>query len=273
MQRENPVLPGRDGSCPRWASALGEALLAAFAERQHDPMPWGRPAKVQGGVTCHNRPRTDSRVLEFRTAATFCGVRADIVFDALMYENRMSWDPALASVAYLRRYKAGEADLDIVTYTSQPAAHGIISARAFLDLRCTMRATVPAASAAPATQLVSYSSASSGKQWAEGLEAAVADEISAAHYLELVRRGGYVRGFNLVGGGLRVDERIDAESGERFVDVVAISASEIGGRLPVGIVNSATAGAMCALFNALGTALTKQHPGCRMAAKPPPPTV
>ena len=98
-------------------------------------------------------------------------------------------------------------------------------------------------------------------QPADSRPAALLDEIGAREYLELVKEARLVRGFNLPGGGLAVEERIDDETDERCVDVIALSSTEIGGRVPTSVVNSATAGAMVAVFVGLGKALERQHPG------------
>ena len=94
----------------------------------------------------------------------------------------------------------------------------------------------------------------------------IAEEIGGQGYLDLVREAKLVRAFNHQGGGLRVAERYDAARGERLVDVLALSTSEIGGRVPTSIVNSATAGAMCAVFSGLARSLQERFPesDCRL---------
>ena len=282
-QRVCPYEPGTDGTPPESVQRIADAFLQAHAERRVDPTPWGKPAKAHGGVTCHSRPRPGTRSLEFLTQATFTGIRADALWHSFLYENRISWDPAVSSVSYLRRYarrvddtpsaadspaaEGGYKAIDVVTYTTKPAAGGLISGRAFMDMRHTHRSchVVSGDESSPEPPLVRYASASVGGQWGEDVESLTAcgllDEIGAREYLELVKEARLVRGFNLPGGGLAVEERIDDETGERCVDVIALSSTEIGGRVPTSVVNSATAGAMVAVFVGLGKALERQHPG------------
>lgn len=201
----------------------------------------------------------------------FRGIRADELFDAFLYENRTRWDPALSSVAYLRRYATVKSPpasrwMDVVTYTTRPAAGGMISGRAFLDLRHTVRTVRhEGLSDGRRLELVEFASASAGSQWFEpaALEAALeaGRGIGGGAYLELVHDARLTRAVNHAGGGLTVCERLEESTGERVVDVVALSCSDIGGRVPTSIVNSATAGAMCATVSGLGKALKEKVPG------------
>lgn len=283
-QRGTAYEEGSDGPCPPVVQAAAEALQAALAERHTNTTPWGKPAKVQGPIIVHARATPTTRALEFRTTLTFRGVRADDIFEAFLYEHRVAWDPNFSSVAYLRRYErtavaepadalADERWVDVCAYTTKPAAGGMISGRAFVDLRHTRRLVTtvpPKEGSGECVELVEYVSSSAGGQWSDpsALPPCLADEVDGAlgmrTYLELVREAKLQMAYNQVGGGLTVRERLDEATGEVLVDMHSLSCSEIGGRVPVSIVNSATAGAMCAVYEGLGKQLKEQFPGSGM---------
>jgi len=136
-----------DGACPADLAAAAEAALAGFERALADVDSWdaAKVAKDRGGIRVRSRPAAGSAAHTFRVDATFEGLRAQQLADAFKYENRLDWDPTITTPAYLQRYAHGEHTVDVVCYTTKPAAGGMVSSRGFVDLRFTVRVDDPAA--------------------------------------------------------------------------------------------------------------------------------
>ena len=180
----------------------------------------------------------------------------------MLYENRWGVDPAITTPAYLRRFSVlddPDAFVDVCTYASTPAAGGLISGRGFLDLRITRRVE---RKAPDGTVLVEFWSPSVGPPEEElGIDA-----LGARQYLALVSAQKLVRGLNIHGSGLVIAEALD-ERGERRVDVNILASCEVGGGLPISIVNGASAGALLGACLAIAKVLAKMAPGSQLLTK------
>ena len=87
------------------------------------------------------------------------------------------------------------------------------------------------------------------------------DMIGARGYLALVAAQKLIRGINLEGSGLLISERLDIQ-GNLLVDVTVLASCEVGGGLPISLVNRASAGALVGAFQAVVTVLGRGVPGC-----------
>ena len=155
------------------------------------------------------------------------------------------WDKTLqAPFVYLLRHSLDAepaTSVDVLAYASNPAAGGMISWRSFVDLRTTRVAHRTEGG----QRLMSIESSVVGALNEGEAEA----DAGAAGWLGMADGLKLLRGRNLLGSGCTIRERLEA--GEVVVDVRMINASLIGGRLPISIINSATAGAMVAIVGGI----------------------
>ena len=202
-QRQSAAPPpaGVDGKCPAVLRARGEEAITAFLKCVGAAAGWEqiRPLKAQDGILVRGRDVAQSKARQFHVSASFYGVRADVVLRSLNTE-RMAWDKALATnPVYLARYSVADVDateIDVVGYSTSPAAGGMISGRSFVDMRVNRRAlcTAPAEQAAsPAADLYELTSAICHAV-AEGQTEA---QAAAAKWLVTAGREKLIRGTNL----------------------------------------------------------------------------
>ena len=81
---------------------------------------------------------------------------------------------------------------------------------------------------------------------------------------QLVERQRLIRAFNLYGSGLLIAERIDEATGGRRTEVTILASCEVGGAIPVPIINGASAGALIGACHAIVKILAKSAPGSRL---------
>ena len=265
QQTEAPP-PKEDGPCPQAITTFAEASLRTFeANQEEEGWATGRSGnakkvKEKSGVVIRSRahPGGDSRSLQWRVDATFVGTTADAMDAAFLYENRISWDPAIANPAYLRRYvgpgggggRGGGGDddddlVDVCCYNTKPAAGGFISSRSFVDIRVKRT-----------TRLSDGCVSLSGSSFEARPEL---DRDAVGGWLALADGQGLVRARNLSGSGLKISERMAGSA--KVVDIVMITTSEIGGSLPVGVVNGATGDALFSLVTGLHRNMQKSGGG------------
>ena len=213
--------------------------------------------KQGGGITVRARPRADSRSLMYRIDATFYGVSAREIEACFAYRRRYGWDKEVHSGTNLTapvpldgspaRHR-GEGppsprgtttvEVDLNASCTYPALAGMVAARAFIDLRAVsvsvredgLETHHSAQQALPARMLEATPAA---REWAA---------TAAAEQILLAR--------NCSGGGSRMVE-YRLEDGTLAVELLFITATELGGNLPTELVNGATPPALHNLISKL----------------------
>jgi len=158
------------------------------------------------------------------------------VADGFRYERRREWDTSILTPALLKSFaRAGGEPVELLGYTTRPAARGLISGRSFVDMRCATcgvdgegRRTLHTVLSAPPAE-------------------------HSAEWFELTDREGAVRARNLPGTGVRL---VEVGSSVLFT---LVSAAEIGGRLPAALVNGATGGSLLGIVAAFEKALAAHY--------------
>lgn len=237
--------PPAGGAPPSLVLSELEASLAAYLAAEADPE-WEHATVNQRrpNLTVRSRRREESAALEFRCDVSLVARSADEVHDALLYENRIEWDPNVLSPAYLELFEAAADGLrvDVCGFCSRPAAMGLISGRAFADLRGTRRLTAADGAVEYVTTSVTPSAA------------ARAAAAASAEWIGWAEAAGLVTARNLRGSGVRLREAAQPD-GSTLVQWTMITCTELGGRLPVRLSNAATAGALAAFCLGLQKAL------------------
>ena len=97
--------PGADGACPELLLKLAAERTNFFEQRLSDETGWAL-ARMEGAtVRVCSRSRVDTSALEFRTEASFSGVRARTVLEQWECGSRSEWDQSVNSAAYLKRFE------------------------------------------------------------------------------------------------------------------------------------------------------------------------
>ena len=198
---------------------------------------WRRSATIacnSGGIVVRSRPTPGSSCLTFMCSVTLSAT-VEQVANCMQQENRSKWDAQVNEPIYLSRFKGDAASVDVIGYATASAAAGLISGRSFIDLRITKHIDGEAGG------VVSSSVAAP-----VGSDAELA-ACGAAEWLPNADRRRLVRARNLPGGGCSLRRR-KLDDVRLVTDLIMISATEIGGRLPSYIVNRATAGALRDIF-------------------------
>lgn len=192
-----------DGECPTRLAEAAEESLALFKQQVDAGWENAKVSKHSGGVRVRYRDSgTGQRT--FRVDATFAGVTAEQVSDGLKYEHRAAWDPTMQTPCYLKSYAHGAHGVDLLGYSTAPAAGGLVSSRAFCDLRFTCRAQA-------------------GEETTNVISSAPPDDF-AAGWFGLTDKGGQVRARNLPGNGVRL-----VGDGSRL-GFTLVTTSQIGGQ-------------------------------------------
>lgn len=242
--------PGEHGRCSTTLSELGASNLERLASYVSDEWTKAKVAKSKNGAKVLMRPMPGTSSYQVRAEMKMRNVTAEQFADALMYENRIQWDPAIKDFEYLRRFAGGTfdgipTDVDVVAYRTSPGAGGLVSSRGFVDVRVrTQRKN-------GILMISSFEAPLAGD---------VATETRAPDYFQrAVDAKGIVRARNLAGSGTRLTE-IRQKSNDVVLDICMVTASDLGGMLPSAIVNPAVASAFHEILLGLARELQKFIP-------------
>jgi hypothetical protein len=249
--------PPRTPPAPQKIRQLVVESLADFDVNVANEDGWKKScsSSVPNTVVC-SRPHATSRAHTFRAVASLQRCTARQVREAFQFDVRESWDSSMHNGAHLKEYGLGDddgIDVTIIAFASTPAAAGLISGRSFLNLDGQRRGVTPAADGG--ADLEEFMSSSLA---APADVLAAAREAEAIEWQALADAEGLVRATSLPGCGMRVRDRC-LPGGERDVEVTIMATTEIGGMLPVSVVNNATPPAMVGLFKALQAFLDRIH--------------
>jgi hypothetical protein len=129
----------------------------------------------------------------------------------------------------------------VVCYTTKPAAGGMIASRGFVDLRLTVRAD----DAAAGTSRTVILNSEAPSPYADG-------------WFALADKEERVRARNLAGSGVLLVERGGS------LELTILTTSEIGGKVPAPVVNSATGGALHGILVGMADVFRKQSADVRV---------
>ena len=185
-----------------------------------------KPSKASKGGRVWTQAAKGTKALRFRAAII---IQSDddlqlITSQLSDFSKRLKWDSALASGETVCQYANG---VSICSYTTQPAAAGVIKPRLFVDCR-------------------RFYTRSDG--------ACVDTRVHWGGADDQVATKGYVRGANLPGGGLLVEHVQaggDPNQPKQLVRVTMVAHTEIGGWLPASLVNASTAGVLLELLQGM----------------------
>jgi len=249
-------LAGKDVCAPALCKVATEGLAAFRAACQPEALEatWAtiEPSQNRNGVMVRGRPNPDSWYNVFRIDFTIVGVTAKQISAAFAYPARYAWDDSvecgtcIVGPTPVASEEAGTTiEVDLSSSCTCPAVGGIVSGRSFVDLRAV------SISVDEATSLETHYAAS------QGLPTEMQIATPAAQmWLAAADGEKRTRARNLVGGGSRMVE-YKLANGERAVDVLMIASTEIGGGLPVWLVNSETPKALLTMITNLKNHLEK----------------
>jgi hypothetical protein len=230
---------GVDGPCPYPVAKLVDEWLIA-AERLRNDKRWhhAKVAKRTSGITVRCLPVDGgSGLMWWRTEFSLRGVRAQDIDAAFQPENR-TWDQNPSS--HLCRWESqGSATYSIQSQITAPALGGLILGRSFVNL-CSSTSRVASDGSVSMTSLSVAAPASLSCHYPP----------SVATWLRLSAAEGLLLAANLPGSSCTSTEEMLAD-GSRVVQFCLIAGTEIGGSLPLFLVNNATADALAALVLAL----------------------
>jgi len=181
------------------------------------------------------RPVSDPRGVHWwRTEWTLSDVTIQQIDQAFQPENRV-WDSSPTS--HLARWM----DARGTSYSAQsqltaPVLGGLISGRSFINLLVSTTRAERDSQDMPVTTKSSASVAAP-----DSLANDYPPSVVAWRKLSLA--SGHIIGSNLMGGSMQLTERVRPD-GMRTVHICMISATEIGGSLPIYMVNNATVEAL-----------------------------
>eukprot|EP01060_Flectonema_neradi_P016652 TRINITY_DN23288_c0_g1_i1.p1 TRINITY_DN23288_c0_g1~~TRINITY_DN23288_c0_g1_i1.p1 ORF type:complete len:307 (+),score=71.18 TRINITY_DN23288_c0_g1_i1:60-980(+) len=191
--------------------------------------------KAAGGVEVQSSKAKSTPAKRFRIRFIVKNADCETIYNTTVHwQQRLKWDTeSLSWGRYLKRFKAtGGSDddlLDVEAYTSKSAAGGAVSPRCFLDARLT-RYTKN--SSGEVTEIIS--SVRNIPSTASFSASVGAKELEAR-----LSKTKIVRAKNNIGSGIRIQKQ---PNGDILVQMSAHP--EIGGWLPVSVVNGATSGAL-----------------------------
>ena len=191
--------------------------------------------KEAGGVGVQSSKAKSTPAKRFRIRFLIKNADCETVYTTTVHwAHRLKWDTeSLSWGRYLKRFKATggseEDTIDVESYTSKAAAGGAVSPRCFVDSRLT-RYTRDASG--EVTEILS-------SVRNVPLKCSYAAPVGVKELETRLSKTKIVRAKNNIGSGIKVSKQ---PNGDILVQMSAHP--EIGGWLPVSVVNGATSGAL-----------------------------